>query len=372
MTRRWALGALLAVLPLAALTGGCGGSDTSRSTVSVYASDSFDEQFAQVWTRLYKVEVLDTDGNATTVWEDGDGRIVDLRSLHTGNDMRFAYLGTWEVDEDDFKQIRITCDPTMMCMQQKGAAGDGTVVPFDDALPRDNRNRVQITAGLGQVRRFGEAADDLVVDFDLKSYAYQHGKATPSIVEGARTDLTIANRHEALDYSGEVDGLTGSAGNQTFHLKNGDWNGVVVTDAGTVILRRESTAAVTLANRQRVEVCATFDPITRRLRAREIKIEDANSNALYAHEIRGKTVDAAGETPVYGIDVEQCEGFMPEHARVILKVLEGTVLQGPDGAAISTATFQAKAKVAGYAIDAEGTYDAVTHTLTARRVRLIY
>jgi len=181
----------------------------------------------------------------------------------------------------------------------------------------------------------------------------------------------MASYHDSYDYSGEVNGLTGTTGNQLFHLKNGDWNGLVVVDQNTVLLKRESASGTTtLANQQRVEVHGIFDPVTRRIRAQEIKIETPGSDAQYRHELRGYTVRRE-ENGDYTIDVAQAEGFIPEHKQAILKLAEGVILQGPDGLAISQAVFQATASEPDYEIDAEGSYDTTINTLTVRRARLL-
>jgi len=193
----------------------------------------------------------------------------------------------------------------------------------------------------------------------------------PSVAEGNQEGLTIASYHDQYDYSGEVSGMTGTANNQMFHLKNGDWNGLVTVDQDTVLLKRESAAGTTtLANGQRVEVRGTFDPVTRRIRAREIKVETPGSDAQYRHEVRGYTVRRE-ETGDYTIDVIQAEGYIPEHMQTKLKLTEGAILQGPDGLAITQAVFQATASDSNYEIDAEGSYDATTNTLSVRRARLL-
>lgn len=372
MTRRWALGALLATIPLALATHGCGGSDRANSTVSVYATDNFNDAYDQVWARLYKVELVDADGAVKVVWEDSDGRVVDLRSLgHRGEGQnRYAYLGTWELDEKDFKYVRTTFAPDIMCMAA-GGSGSGESYTIDSMIPRDGNGRAFVTTALTAVRRFGEEPDDLVVDFDLSQFVLQHGKVVPKIVEGNQEGLTSATSHDAYDYPGEITGMTGTIGNQMFHLKNGNWNGLVAVDGNTVLLKREFNAGETvLANGQRVEVHGIFDPITRRIRAQEIKVETPASDTMYRHEIRGTTI-SMDENDDFLIEVTQVEGFIPEHKRAHLKLAEGVVLQGPNGLAISVATFEATASKSGFEIDVEGSYDAATDTITARRARLL-
>jgi len=372
MTRRWALGALLATLPLTLLSHGCGGSNRANSTVSVYATDNFNNAYDQVWTRLYKVEVVDADGHVDLVWEDNAGRVVDLRSLGVKGEgtRKYVYLGTWELDERDYKHLRVTFDPQLMAMAH-GGSGDGVSMAIDSSIPRDGNGRAFVTAPLTQIKRFGEEPDDLVVDFDLSKFTEQHGKVVPAVAEGNQEGLTMASYHDSYDYSGEVNGLTGTTGNQLFHLKNGDWNGLVVVDQNTVLLKRESASGTTtLANQQRVEVHGIFDPVTRRIRAQEIKIETPGSDAQYRHELRGYTVRRE-ENGDYTIDVAQAEGFIPEHKQAILKLAEGVILQGPDGLAISQAVFQATASEPDYEIDAEGSYDTTINTLTVRRARLL-
>ncbi|MFY7953078.1 MAG: hypothetical protein ACOVT5_11275, partial [Armatimonadaceae bacterium] len=303
---------------------------------------------------------------------DSAGKVVDLRSLGQMGlrTQKYVYLGTWELDEKDYKYLRVTFDPQMMAMAH-GGNGDGNLLAVDSSIPRDGNGRAFITTQLTQVKRFGEEADDVVVDFDLSKFAVAHGKVVPSVAEGNQEGLTNAGYHDQYDYSGEVNGLTGSTGNQMFHLKNGDWNGLVIVDNNTIMLKRESGAGTTtLANQQRVEVHGIFDPVTRRIRAQEIKVETPGSDAQYRHEIRGLTVGRE-ETGDYRIRVVQAEGFIPEHREALVKLAEGAILQGPDGLAISSAVFQATASDEDYELDVEGSYDATTNTLVARRARLI-
>ena len=59
--------AALCALLIPGCGGGGGSSSTSMQSVGIFATDSFNDQYDQVWVTLYKVELLTASGTATTV-----------------------------------------------------------------------------------------------------------------------------------------------------------------------------------------------------------------------------------------------------------------------------------------------------------------
>src|SRR5204863_4256038 len=96
MSRFFRLCAVCLLLPMfAAGCGGGGGGSSLTSNgrtaeVAVFSTDSFRDDFDQVWVTVYKLELLDSAGNADTLFSDDAGKVLDLRTLLDTAVDRFA------------------------------------------------------------------------------------------------------------------------------------------------------------------------------------------------------------------------------------------------------------------------------------------
>ncbi|MFM7322153.1 MAG: DUF4382 domain-containing protein [Armatimonadota bacterium] len=371
MTRRWALAAMLAILPFSMLATGCGGSKAgSRAPVAVYATDNFDSDYDQVWATVRKVELIDAYSSAFTVFDEPSGRQIDLAGLaQSDGGLQYAFLGTADLEVRTYTKVRVTMEPSMTVVPDGSTTG--TVHELSDSLPRDKNGMVQMTFDLDTPRTMGKVADDVVVDFDLTKFELLHGRIVPFLQEGSRVDLSKLANQAPFDYHGSISDLAGTSSAMTFNLKQNGRTMAVATDADTVVLQRESGDSKALANGARVEVYGVCDRTQRKIIAQAIKIEDAANEALYPNEMRGVAVCENSTNKTVTMDIHRTEGFRPEHARTIVGLTDGVVLQGPDGKAYGSVDAFMKAMQKGSIVDVEGVWNRTENTFDAKRIQIV-
>jgi len=371
MTRRWALAAMLAIVPLSALATGCGGGkDASRAPVAVYATDNFDSDYEQVWATVRKVEIIDAYSKAFTVFDEPAGRQIDLSGLgQTDAGLQYAFLGTADLEARSYVKVRVTVDPSMTVVPDGSTVG--TTHELSDSLPRDKNGMVQVTFDLDAPRTLGNVADDVVIDFDLTKFELLHGRIVPFLQEGSRVDLSKVANQTPFDYHGSISDLAGAASAMTFNLKQNGSSVGVVTNADTVVLQRESGSPKALANGARVEVFGVCDRTQRKIVAQSIKIEDAANEAMYPNEIRGVAVCENTVDQTVTMDIHRSEGFRPEHARTTVKFPAGIVLQRPDGTTYATISAFLDAVDKGSILDVEGVWNRDDNTFAAKRIQIV-
>jgi hypothetical protein len=371
MDKRWfgAGLALAVVLPL--MVTGCGGGSVGSSggRLSLFASDSFRDDYTSVWATLMKVEVIAADGSAVVVFDEPEGKTLDLAALRDASGPRFAFLGNATVPEGDYKSVRVTFAPNLTVLPKEQSTTQALAIHPN--VTRDASGNAVVTQPLAASRRLGTGSDDLVVDFDLANFKLQGGKLIPALLEGERTSLGVRSRHESEDYEGTVSALTGNAGSQSFTLTYGPRTFTVKTDANTVVYRPGASTALALANGLRVEARGTYDPATDTLLATSVKIEDGASSGSQTDEDEAKgapsAVDANAGT--FSLTIGRAEGFVPDRTVITVVTNAGTAFRGERGAVYAKADFFTRLATQPF-VEAEGTYDPATGILTAKSVKL--
>ncbi|MCW3052954.1 MAG: hypothetical protein JWN14_2124 [Chthonomonadales bacterium] len=145
----------------------------------------------------------------------------------------------------------------------------------------------------------------------------------------------------------------------------------------TSIFGSKAGATATLANGQTVEVKGRVDPATLVVTADRIKVEDAGQD-----DNGGQTTGAGAqvEGTVAGVDagaksftvtLREAEGFQPTGGAVTVVTTATTVFErhghGHDDGG---GTVDLSAVTAGAKVEAFGTFDSATQTLTAQRVEV--
>src|SRR6185503_17594707 len=99
---------LLVVLVAAGCGGGSGGGG-ANGDVGIFVTDDLNTNFEAVWVTLFKVELEKQGGGFVTVFDDPNGKVINLRALNDGNP-RYAFLGKDRVPEGTYTGIRFTLD----------------------------------------------------------------------------------------------------------------------------------------------------------------------------------------------------------------------------------------------------------------------
>jgi hypothetical protein len=360
----------LAIAGLAAVLVGCGSGGGGSSSgggstqVGVFVTDSFREDYSHVWATIFSVDLIDSNNNAVNVFSDSTGVIIDLKTLRDANGQRFAFLSTATIPAGTYTKVQVTLAPSLNLIPVGQTTG--TTLQLDASLPRDANGNAIVTFNLPAPRQIS-GSDDVVVDFDLANFRILLGKIVPSLKEGGKTGLNDKNRHEEEIYEGTVSGLSGTAPNFTFTLTRGNRSVTVTTDVNTVIFNANSAPSPTLANGKRVHVTGKFDTTTSTLAATSIKIQ---SDQQAEHpELKGTASNINSAAGTFDVTVSKTHGLVPKNAVVHIVTTTDTVFRGGSGVLMTSTDFFA-ALTAGANVEAEGTFDANTSTLTATRVKL--
>ena len=349
----------LLLLPMIAGCGSGGGGSNGRATpAAVYVTDLPREDYDHVYITILKVELLDSSGAATVIFDDPAGKVIDLRQLHDATGKRFAFLTGATVPPGNYTQFRVTIGSSI------GLVPRGTT-----SVQTVQVDNTVITRPLGPARAMGHGSDDdVVLDFDLTGFSFLNGLIHPELHESDHAGLHEHGRHQRNLHSGVVSDLAGSnAAGFTFTLSHGSRESItVVTNSSTQISNDNGTPNPTLQNGSHVEVTGTFDPDARVLRASSVRIETEDQNEA---EVGGPPSGINATAGTFVVTAARVEDFVPTSTTVNVAVTGSTVFRSAAGLAMTQAAFFT-ALATATSVEVEGIYSASTNTITATRVRL--
>ncbi len=340
---------------------GCsGGSGGGGGILSFFLSDSFRDDYRQVWMTLYKIELRDANtGEYRTAFESAGGVLFDARRLSDGSGARFQFLGNGSVASGTYNGVRVALKDEVVLVPAGSTVADPPRT-FSPSIPRDALGRALLSYDLpAPVTLPGETF--AVIDFDLASFSLDgNGNVVAVLRAGSSNGIDDRSRHEIEDYEGIVSGLSGSR----FRLSA--VNGVsflVEFDSNTVIFRESGAGSASLSNGLRVEVTGFFLPTVGVLRALQIKIEDGNSSQLAEAKGEISDVDLNANRMVLN-NIREVENFRPQGSTLNVVWTESTVFRRSGD--IVNESWLNLFPVA----EVKGSYDAATNTLTAVRITL--
>ena len=341
-------------------------SQTASAVVGVFATDSFSEAYDHVWVTIHQVEVESSNGTAQTVFDDAQGKTIDLKTLRDATGQRFALLGAGKIDASTATGIKVTIDNSVLLFPAGASSGQAT--PVDDAVAHDGQGHAVLSFPLTAPRSLGSGHDDLVVDFDLADFTVSGGKVRPVVKEGAKAGLDDPSRHEREEYKGVLSQLSGASPAFTFTLTREGSTISVVTDAQTTFFNADGTPNPKLAEGQTVAVRGLFDVPAQRLTASEVKIRPAGGEQEPA-EVEGVPGAVNAGAGTFTLTAHQVERLVPMQTTVNIVTGSSTVFRAKGGITLTAADFFAGLATA-QAVEVEGTYDAASNTLTATRAKL--
>ena len=290
---------------------GGGGSATPSATVSTFISDSLDNN-DHVWVTVHEIELLQGSG-AVSVFDSADGVQVDLKTLRDATGARFRFMSQHHVPEGTYTGARVTLDKDLVMFT--AGATTGTPMTFDSPLDAAAGKSALSLTFATPVTIASHGNDDIVIDFDLANWNEAGGIVTPVLKLGTHEGLDDQHRHEEGEYKGTVNGLTGTAPNQTFSLHSEESNDITVAiDENTQIVTNNGAG---IANGSRVEVEGAFDTTTNTLKATSVRVEDQQGGGENEDEdAEGivSTVDANAGTFV--MTISEADGFLPANSTI--------------------------------------------------------
>lgn len=366
MKNKW-IGLWIALLAI--VLHGCGGGGGtgggSTTDVSFFATDNLNAGYDGVWVKVLKAELRKSDDTFTTVFNDADGRVINLRALSDGS-ARYAYFGFKGVTPGTFTGMRFTFDRAVTLFPTGATNGQQRV--FDDIYGTPNA----VIGFLFNTPKSISSASDIIVDFDLSAWEDVSGEIRNAVIqEGNGSGFGSPDRHESDDYQGTISGLTGTAPNQIFVLSSFAGTKIEVeTTSTTTVFNNNGSLNPTLANGVRVEVRGQFNPSTQRLVAQTIKIKNSSDDDEF--EVKGSPQSANSGARTFVVSVRESEGFIPTQSTVNVVVNDNTRFFTDRGVAITEAAFFALLPTdIGFEVEVEGTsFNSGNSTLTASKCKI--
>ncbi len=358
---------IAAVIIAAIGLSGCGGGGTSGGTGSsdsfLFLTDAVNTSYDHVWTTVNKVDLVDSTGKLTTIFDSSasGGVTVDLPSLHPASGQQYMLLTGFSMPAGSYVGANVTV-ASALSMVPKGATsaesasfatatGGSTVLQTKFAGP--------ISAG---------SSSNLVLDFNLANWNVSGGKVTATNDDFVQSDP----HHGTIDsgstsrghYEGIVTGMGGTAPNYTFALGRGSCLVNVATSATTVVSNLDGSDNPILTNDARVEVSGTFDTTSKTLNASTITI-DVGGSVPPASRTSGlvSATDLARNTIT--IQLQDCKGFQPQATSLTIVVTSTTAFVESNGVTDTEAQFFAALTAGKSVIEAKGSLSGKVFTATA-------
>jgi hypothetical protein len=367
------VGLVPATLYLVGCGGGAvpvGGTGTSRATVLL--TDSLREDYDSVWATVLKAELIDAGGTSVTLFDDAEGQVLDLRRLRDLSGARYSFLASAEIPAGSYTGVKVTVKPTMTLFPRGSVTGQS--LPLTDALARDSSGNVPLNLTFPTPKTLGAGADEnLIVDFDLANFKVEGGKVIPALREGPPTGLDNPERHERHEIRGVIARLEGTAPTQTFSLRRRDGRAVpVVTTADTAIFFRGSTTPAALAVNQVVEVQGRYNTTTDRFVATRVVIKnDTTPDDSFRVEVKGISDDVNVSAKTFVLRTVHVSGAEPRRIRVKVVTGDSTIYRSDRGAVVGAERFfNYLTTNPGTLVEAKGSFDRDTDTLTARILKI--
>lgn len=343
-------------LLLLAMLAGCGGSGSggAGSFGPMFVTDDMGD-YDHIWVTVMRVSFAGS-GGATVVYDDPVGVTVDLAKLHDGIGSRFCFFSM--VPEGMYTSVTFTLDKDLTVFTGGSSTGG------DRVFAGHNGTTVDLTLSFSSPRSIGPG-DPIVVDFDLESWSDDGVTITgsPFLGEGDEDGLDDTDRHEEDEVEGIVQGLSGTAPDQTFTLQ-------LETGATLTVMTNADTdicGADALADGIEVEVEGVFSTTANAFIASSIEIEDGDDDDDDLPEVEGPVFDISAELGAFSVTVLEADHFQPPFDTVIVMTTVGTVFTNVNGDIVTSAEFFL-ALVAGDVLEVEGTFDAGTNTMVATSV----
>ena len=314
--------------------GGSSGLAASSSGLNVFVTDSFSDQYKQVLVTLYKIE-LTTDGTTyQTVFSDAAGQTINLSSLAATTDL----LASLNVPAGTYTQARVTFADHFTLVSQSGTS---TSTAVDPSVGTASNGQVALTIPTPTHCLSGQSTP-LVIDFKLAEFTLVGNVLHPSL--GLRDAGEDNGKHCNAHLGGTISNLV--AGTSFDMLGRNDRVLHVLLSASTTTISGSNGATVALANGQNVRVEGAFDTATQTVTATSVILDDDQE---MAHQrVHGTVVSVDPAASTFVLTVDHAEGFAPTAGTITVSIKDLTGV------------------TVGIAINAEGTFDPATQTLTAR------
>lgn len=357
------LASLLALSLLAGCGGGGGnGSGGGSGSTSMFITDDLNTNYDHVWVTIKQVTLGKVGGGSTTVFNNSAGVTVDLKTLRDNQGRRFKFIGLDDGLSGQYNSVSVVLDDDLILYPSGATTGQNRV------FAGSSGGSVTLSASFAATT-FGSGNDDLIIDFNLSNWTDNGTEVTGSIAFVASDPgLDDEDRHERENYPGFVSSLNGVVPNQTFTLTQGGMHFTVQCSADTEIDRSGGNGNPVLANGQHVVVRGIFDVTQDKLIAARVKIT-GNSEPGEHDEALGVASNINSGAGTFDLDVTEADDFLPEANPIHIVTNGSTKYRNGPGTFVTQAEFFA-ALTNDTTVEAEGSYDAGSNTLTATKLKI--
>ncbi|MBS1703221.1 MAG: DUF4382 domain-containing protein [Armatimonadetes bacterium] len=345
----------------------CGGSSDgtgSGSAFNLFATDDLNADYTGVWVKVYHADMVDSTGAKVDLLTSTDGVTVNLRALNDGA-AKFLLLCPGKLPAGTYTKVEFELDKSVTLV----ATGSGTVstADFPDSYDATVAGHSLLSADITPNLTV-PGSSKLIIDFDLKNWTVSSGVITPVLTVSSGTGFDDGSRHEPFEFRGTVGDLAGTAPTQTFtlNLKNGGTISVTTSDTTAIV---GDGGVTSLSNGMNVHVYGTFDPTTNTITATSIRA-DSEFSSFAAAVGAASNGDALAQT--FTLTPKCVHGFVPQGDSLTVSTSDTTKYRGHHGSMLTEAQFYEALAAAGdnAVVDAEGTYDSGSNTLTAKSVHI--
>ena len=362
---------LWVVLIAAGCGGGSGGGGGANGDVGIFVTDDLNTNFEAVWVTVLKIELEKQGGGFVTVFDDPNGKVLNLRALNDGNP-RYAFLGKDRVPEGTYVGMKWTLDKDVRINASGGGSAQARV--FDDPFINPaNPEQAILTLNFAAPRTVTGTTNDIIADFVLSSWTENGVKIQNAILaEGSGAGLGDNSRHDEDKFKGTISNLSGTSADFTFTLNMHSHNTVTVsTNSMTSIFNNNGAPNPQLANNKRVEVRGTFDAATRTVVATSIKIKGANDNDDEDEaEANGIATEVDLPTGTFDVELGEAEGFLPVQPIVHVVTSSSTLFFSHGGMSLTQAQFFNIIAAGNVRVEVEGTWSIATNAITAFKAKI--
>ncbi len=339
---------------------GCGGSGGGSGNFSLFATDDANTGYSGVWVKIYRASLKSTTGTSVDVLTSTDGISVNLRALNDGA-AKFLLLAPGQVPNGTYNKVVFELDKSVTLVATP--SGIASTAHFPDSLDATVAGHSNITLDLSPNITI-PGSTKVIADFDLKNWTVVAGVITPVMKEHDGTGFGDPNRHEKFEFNGIVSGLSGTSPTQTFTLTLKSGGSVTVSTDDTTSIVADGTATA-LANSLKVEVYGALDPTTNNVAAKIIRVDSEFSDEQKAV---GGASNGSVDFHTFTLTPKCVRGFVPQGESITVNTATATKFRGRHGVNMTEADFYLALTAAGSKamVEAEGTYDAGTNTLTAK------
>jgi hypothetical protein len=357
---------------LLAVVAGCGGGGSSQPTTTrsaplgIYVTDSFRDDYSQVFVTLRKIEV--SDGKQfRTVFEDAGGKSINASALANASTL----VSRASVPEGHYTQVRVTLDDHINLVPAGGGAAINA--PIDDSVGSHVGSQFTLIVDAPATVTTGTASK-LILDIDLAAFELVGGRVHPHLRGG--DDSKFQRDEKGAEVRGTVSNLTAQGFDLV--LTGGSTVPVQITSATSVFSGKQGSA-VALANGQQVEVKGSADPTTNTVTADRIKVEDGTAQSGSDNsggngeqqtgdnaQSEGIVASANSGAASFTLTLQEVEHLQPTAGTITVLTNASTVFhRHKQDAPASFADI-----TSGVQVESFGVFDAATQTLTAQRVEI--